>query len=98
MAQADTEQRNFSCKVVDHVERDARVVRSPWSRRDDDAVGTQTRFNLVDGNVIVSTHGDLLTEFTQILNQVVSKRVVVVDYEEHCLRSLVFGLWSLYLF
>jgi hypothetical protein len=40
-------------------------------------------FDIRHANLIVSAHLDLRTQLTQILHQVVGKRVVVVEDEDH---------------
>src|SRR5690349_5512925 len=77
MAQTDTKQRNLAGKSIDHGERNTGVVGGSRPGRDDDAFRTQTRLDLVDRDLIVSTHLDRLAQLTEILDQVVSERIVV---------------------
>src|SRR5579862_9037834 len=82
MSQAHAQNRYFPGKVANDIDTDARILRSAWTGRDDDALRLHC-FNLVNGNLIVSANVDPRAEFTQILDQVVSKRIVVVENEDH---------------
>src|SRR5579863_2012839 len=82
MSQADTEQRGLAGKVADQFDADAGFVRRarPW--RDDDPVWLH-RLDLVYRDLVVAAHLDLLAQFTNVLNQVVGERIVVVEDEYH---------------
>src|ERR1700752_3167149 len=83
MTKTNTQQRNLSRKVLDHFQRDSRRVRRPWSRRDHNPLGPQLRFDVLHRDAIVSMHLNLLTQLAEILYEVVSKRIVVVDNQQH---------------
>src|SRR6185503_3863971 len=83
VTQTHAQQRYLSREPFDYVESDSSVVRRPGSRRDDDAFRTQLILDLIERDLIVPAHLDRLTKLAEILNEVVSKRVVVVDDEKH---------------
>ena len=82
MSEADAEDGNFSGEVADESDADAGILRNAGAGRDDDALGLHGG-DIGDGNLIVAAHFDLRAEFAEILNQVVSEGIVVVENEEH---------------
>src|SRR6185369_4514983 len=79
VAQTHTEQRYLSSESLDHIERDSRIIRSSWSGRDHDPLRAQSILNLVECDLIVATHFNRRAQLTEILDEVVSERVVVID-------------------
>jgi hypothetical protein len=70
---------------------DASFLRSARSGRNYDAFRTH-RLNLSDAHFIVPANLNSRAQFTQVLDQVVSKRIVVIEDEDH--RSIVASTWS----
>ena len=68
--------------MANQIDADAGILRSAWTGRDDDALRLHC-LDLGNGNLIVAANFDLRAEFPEILNQVVSKRIVVVENEDH---------------
>src|ERR1700754_681939 len=83
MTQTNTKQRHLSRKARDHFQRNPRRVRRTWSRRDHDPLGTQLGFDVLHRDAIVSMHFHCLTQLAEILHEVVSERIVVVDNQQH---------------
>src|SRR6185369_4150460 len=83
MAQTHSKQRNFPRESLDHVDRDSRTVWRSGAGRDHDPLRTQTILNLVERDAIVAPHFNRRAQLTEILDQVVSERIVVVDYQQH---------------
>src|SRR6266550_2775221 len=76
MAQANTQYRNAAAKMRYQLEGYSRIGRTTRSRRDQNA----TRgicFNLTECNFIIPPHDHVLAKLAQVLDQVVSKRIVV---------------------
>src|SRR6185295_10595486 len=61
---------------------DARVLRATGTRRDQNLLGRH-RLHLTDRHLIVAAHADVGAQLAQVLHEVVGKRVVVVDDEDH---------------
>src|ERR1700722_155889 len=86
VSQTDAEYRNFvrglGGEMADQVDADASLRRSAGPGRNHDAFRTH-RFDLSDGHFVVTAHLDLSTQFSKILDQVVSERIVVIEDEDH---------------
>ena len=82
MSQANTEHGNFPCEVTDELDADASLLRGAGTGRDYDPLGTEA-FDFLDRDLVVPPHLDLRAQFSQVLNQVVGKRIVVVEDEDH---------------
>ena len=59
---------------------DAGLVRSAWPRRHDDPLRPH-RFDFFNSDLIVAANLDLCSQFSDVLNQVVGKRIVIVEDE-----------------
>ena len=80
--EANAEQGYLAGKLADQRERDTRLVWCAWPRRQDHPL----RFHghgLGDGNFIVAKHAHVLAKLAQVLHEVVGKRIVVVDHQQH---------------
>src|SRR6185295_3461042 len=80
---AHTQYRHFSRELADHIERNPRVLRHARAGRDDYSLGFQIAY-LLDRYCVVAIDPRLSPQLADVLNKVVSKRVVVVDYQNHC--------------
>lgn len=85
MSQADPEQGNFAGKMADQVDADSGFLRRAWSRGKQNALGVHG-VDFCHSQLVVPAHYDLRSQFTQILDQVVGKGVVVVENEDHWLQ------------
>src|ERR1700722_5581239 len=83
VSQADAENRYFAGKVANEINADASFLRRARARRNDDPLRPQ-RFDVVNRYRVVALNLDLCAQFAQILDKVVSERIVVVEYEDHC--------------
>src|SRR5258708_8566493 len=68
--------------MLDQINADARVLRRTRARRDHDAFRLHG-FDFVNRDLVVAADFDLCSEFPEILNQVVGKRIVIVENEDH---------------
>jgi len=82
MSQANAEQWDSPREVADELDADAGFLRSAGAGRDHDPLGTEP-FDFLYRNLVVPPHLDLRAQFSQILDQVVGKRIVVVEDEDH---------------
>ena len=95
MSKAHTEDRNFAGESFDDAHRFAGALRRTWTRRNHDSTWPQVQVNFFNSDLIVSSHFDLLAQLTEILNEVVGERIVVVYYQEHCQLSIAdFDLYN----
>src|SRR5450432_3736540 len=78
MTQANSQYWKFSRQLFDQFHGDACFLRGAWSRRNHNRLRLPPG-NFFDGNLIVAVNLELATQFTQILRQVVSERIVVVQ-------------------
>jgi len=88
MSEADAKHGNFAGEVADDVDADAGVLRSAGAGRDDDALGMHG-CDFGDRHLVIAAHLDVSAQFSEILDEVVSERVVVVEDEDH--RGIVIG-------
>src|SRR6185369_5149100 len=77
MTQTHTKKRNLSGKSRDDVERNTSIVRRARTGRNHDPLRTQTILDLVERDAIIPAHFNRFAQLTEILNQVVSKRIVI---------------------
>jgi hypothetical protein len=87
MPEAHSKQRNAPRKVPYDVQRNASVAWSARPRRKND-MGRLHRFDIVDSDRVVSVHAYQSTQSAKGLNEVVRKRVVIVDNEKHSTRPV----------
>jgi hypothetical protein len=80
--QANPQQGNPAGKMLDHRHGDPGFARTARPRRNDQIVGRQT-FDLGQGDLVIAKHFDLLTQDPEILDQVIGKRIIVVDHQQH---------------
>src|ERR1700688_3529170 len=90
MSQADAENRDFTREVPDQADADARILRRARSGRNYDALRFHG-FDIQCRDLVVAPYFDLCAEFSEVLNQVVCKRVVIIENEDHE-RCPVFSL------
>ena len=82
VSQTYSQQRNATGEMLDHHERHTGVVRRARPRRDQDFIRTKLRLGLFNRHLVVAANRDLLAKLAQVLNEVVSKRIVVVYYKD----------------
>src|SRR5215470_2974351 len=82
VSQADSQHRPFTGKIPEQIDADPRLLGSAWTGRNHDVRRPQA-LNFFATDLIVAPHFNLFSHFTQILDQVVSERIVVVEDENH---------------
>jgi len=82
VAEAHSQDGYTSGQLFNHLKADPCFVGSFRPGRDDNRIG-QFLLDFIHSGLIVSDHSHLGAQFSQILDQVVSKGIVVVDYEDH---------------
>jgi hypothetical protein len=88
VSEADSEQRHTSPalvlarKMADQFDADAGFLRGAGSGRKHDAFGVH-RLDLSDGYFVVATNLYLGAQFSEVLDEVVSERIVVIEDEDH---------------
>src|SRR5882757_4562012 len=86
MAQADPEHRHGLCRLGDKFEADTGVVRRAGPRRQYDGVWIHGHHPL-RGDLVVAVDGHVRPQPTEIVVEVESKAVVVVDQNDHDFRG-----------
>src|SRR5215469_12309532 len=82
VSKAHSENRHPAAEVPKNIHADSCLKRRARSRRNYDALWTE-RLNFADRDLVVPTNLDLCPQLTQVLNQVVCKRIVVVENKNH---------------
>src|SRR5882762_4646635 len=82
MAKTYTEDRKFSGQAANQVDANSCILRSAWAWRNYDGFRLAPR-NLLDGDFVVAMHLDIATQLAKILGQVIGKRIVVVEQQNH---------------
>lgn len=101
MAETHAEDRHSSRKTVDRRKRHTGIVGRPGAGRDKYPLWTQFFFDRIDLHFIVANHFHLGPKLAKILDEVIGKRIVIVDDEQHSLRprheaKLAFQTVSIY--
>jgi len=81
VSEADAENRNLAREVANEIDADSGLLRRAWTGRNDNAVRLHY-LNVGDCNLIVPANLNLGAEFPEILNEVVGKRIVIVENED----------------
>src|SRR5258708_1922178 len=81
MSQTNAEHRYFAGEVADQVDADSSFMRRARARRNHDALRAH-RLGIGYRNLIVAANLDLGSQFAEILDQVIGKRIVVIEYED----------------
>lgn len=84
MAEADSQDRNPFGKFFDQLDANPRFGGSFRAGRNHDAVGRHS-LDFIDRRLIVAADLDLCAQLPEVLDQVVGKRIVIVDDEDHVL-------------
>src|SRR5664280_2649227 len=82
MAEAHAEQGHASCEMADQFDADSGVLRGAWPGGDHDAIGMKV-VDAADSDLVITAHHYLLTQFAEVLHQVVGEGVVIVENEKH---------------
>jgi len=82
VSEANAQQWRLARKMADQLDADARVLRCARSRRNYDAFGMHY-LNFVDGHFVIAANFDLCAQLTQVLDEVISERIVVIEDEDH---------------
>src|SRR3954463_13688215 len=82
MSQAHAQHRTLAGKMFDQVNADPSLLRRAGSWRNQDMAGLHF-FNFLRRNLIVAAHLYLLAQLAQVLDQVVSEGIVIIEDENH---------------
>src|ERR1700720_1067946 len=82
MSETNTKDRYFAGEVPDQIDTDAGVLRGAGARRNHDALRLHI-FDVGDRDLVVAANLDRRPEFPEVLNQVIGKRIVIVENEDH---------------
>src|SRR6478672_1174868 len=82
VAETDTEYRQASREMLDHLDGDASFIGGARSRGDDDAVGLQ-RLDLLHRYLVVPVDPDIFAQLPEVLDEVVGKGIVIIDHQQH---------------
>lgn len=93
MAEAHTQDRFLSREILKQFNADAGLLRRTRPGRNHD-VGRIAVFNFFAGNLIVTPHLNGFAQFAEILDQVVGKRIVIVEDEDHASENREISLAS----
>lgn len=87
MAEAYAQQRHLAGESLYDFIRDARFPGGARPRRDEDLFGPQFP-DFPDRDLVVAVNDKIRAQFSQVLDQIVRERVVIIDDEYH-------GRWTL---
>jgi hypothetical protein len=92
--EANPENGYFAGKTADRFDADSRLLRGTRAGRYYDPLRPKS-FNVEQGNLIIPPNYHLRAQFTQVLDKVVGKGIVVVEDENHALQAYpsLRGLW-----
>ncbi len=82
VSEADTQDGQLSGEMPKDINADAGFLRRAWTRRNYDAFRVHL-LDFLDGNLIVPANHHIRAQFTQILHQVIGKRIVVIEDKNH---------------
>lgn len=82
MAETDTEQRDAPAELPDDLIADPGLFRRAGTRGNADMIRFELR-NLLDGHLIIAPDFHERPHLAEVLDEVVGKRIVVVDDEQH---------------
>ena len=82
MAEADTEDGNFSTEMPNHIATDTGIGGRAGPGGNDDFFGSEL-LDVGNGNLVIAFHKELRTKLAKVLNEVVGERIVVIDDEDH---------------
>jgi len=93
MAQANAEDRQLAGKALDGADRDAGLGRRARTGRDHEAVDALADpfGDFVERDLVIAGDLHVGAQFTQVLDDVVGKAVVVVDHQQHGCSSFCSG-------
>jgi len=79
---ADAQKRDLPRKMLDQIDADSRFLWSAGAGRDQDVIRFSL-FNLFRSDLVVAANLDLAPQFANVLHQVVSERIVIVEDKDH---------------
>ena len=82
MPQADAKDGHFARHVANQRHQNPRLTGCTGAGREQNAVGAQ-RLHLFYRQLIVAANLHLGAQFSQVLHEVVGKRIVVVEHKDH---------------
>src|SRR6266581_6336243 len=82
VAEADAKDGNLARELADDVDANAGVLRLSGTGRDHDALRL-FRGDLIEGDLVVAANFEIFAQLAEELRQVIGKRIVVVDQQDH---------------
>ncbi len=82
MPKADTHNRHLAGEVLDYIDRQASFSWGAGPGGDEDAFWF-IRFNLLDADLVVTMHQNVRFQFTQVLDKIEGKGIVVIEDQHH---------------
>jgi len=82
MSEAYAKDRDLGTEALNGKAGDSSFAWSAWPRRDDDFLGSKL-CDFVDGDLVIAVDHDLGPKLAEIMKEVVGKRVVIVDQQNH---------------
>ena len=82
MPQTNPQNRNTTCKGFNSLNRNTRLTWSTWTRGDEKTIRVQTTDKL-NVYLVISKHLHLLTKPTNGLDNIIGKRIVIIDDYNH---------------
>ena len=89
VSEANAQDRYLAREPFNDSHRLPGALRRSGARRDHDPAGPEVQIDFLNSHLIVSAHFYLLAQLAEILHEVVSKRIVIVDNQKH-----LNGQWS----
>src|SRR5664280_273730 len=82
VAEAYAQKRHASREMADQFDADPGILWCARARGDHDAIGMKL-VDFVDRDLVIAAHHYLLTQFAEVLHQVVGEGIVIVENEKH---------------
>ncbi len=82
MAEADSEDRDDSAHFLNHLATDPGIVGSAGTGRNTDAIRCFL-VDFIESDLVIAMHLHFRTQFSEVLDEVVGERIVVVDDKQH---------------
>ena len=82
MTKTNSQDREASGEMFDDFHGDPGFFGSPGTGRDQDLPWLKF-FDLFEGNGVIAVNGHCRSQFSQILDEIIGKRVIIIDHQQH---------------